>query len=101
MPQKRKASTSPNADTPDEFADMLADIDPDGELEHMLTDGLLQLQMAGAEYYTKLSHTASQLTDQAREVYDVGQHYVRTSPWRTLTGAFAVGAIIGVLWGRE
>ena len=60
-----------------------------------------QLQSAAAESYEKLSEAATQLTDQARSIYLTRQDSVRRNPVGYALGAFALGCILGVLFGRD
>lgn len=69
--------------------------------EEDLRAELARLQSVGAEYYQRLTETASKLNRQVAGFYDEGRGYVRSHPGGTFLGAFAVGVIIGVLLGRD
>jgi ElaB/YqjD/DUF883 family membrane-anchored ribosome-binding protein len=69
--------------------------------ETLSPDPLEQLQAAASESYEKLAEAATQLTDQAREVYAASEEYVRQYPGSYVLGAFALGCLLGVLLGRD
>ncbi len=66
-----------------------------------LQDPLQRLQFAAADAYEKLAETATQLTDQARGVYETSQESVRQYPAGFVLGAFALGCFLGALLGRD
>ena len=66
-----------------------------------LQDPLQRLQFAAADAYEKLAESATQLTDQARGVYETSQESVRQYPAGYVLGAFALGCFLGVLLGRD
>ncbi len=66
-----------------------------------LQDPLQRLQFAAADAYEKLAESATQLTDQARSVYETSQASVRQYPAGYALGAFALGCFLGMLLGRD
>ncbi len=75
--------------------------DPATDAGTQLQDPLQRLQFAAAEAYEKLTETATQLTDQARGVYETSQESVRQYPAGFVLGAFALGCFLGALLGRD
>jgi ElaB/YqjD/DUF883 family membrane-anchored ribosome-binding protein len=87
------AGSSPQASTAGEPA-----VGVDADVSRAVT--LENVQQAAAEVYQKLAETAGQLSEQARQLYDSSQAYVREHPGPSLIGAFAVGVLVGWLSDR-
>ena len=75
--------------------------DPAMDAGTQLQDPLQRLQFAAADAYEKLAESATQLTDQARGVYETSQESVRQYPAGYALGAFALGCFLGMLLGRD
>lgn len=64
-------------------------------------ENLARMQALAAEYYERLTESAAQLTEQAQQLYGSSQSYVQNHPGPTVSSAFVVGLLVGLLVGRD
>ena len=85
----------PNAAGPEGFEADLEDLDA------LLDENLDTLHLAAAEAYSRLADTAYRINEQAREIYQASEAYARNHPGGLLGGGFAIGLVVGLLFGRR
>jgi ElaB/YqjD/DUF883 family membrane-anchored ribosome-binding protein len=64
-------------------------------------EGVAGVQAVAAEYYEKLTDTATQLAGEARRIYSDGADYARANPFILVGGGFVAGLLLGVFSVRR